>query len=161
MIDLDSIKEGMAVVASDGTQVGEVDGVETGMGAPGDARIKLTRDASPDGMHHHVPLTEVARVDGQVHLSRSADEVRSGWEGAGAASVAALGVAGEARSGATAATDHSARAANVEGRNEAWLPWILGALALVGLLIFGVRSCDSAEPAAVAPTNTNAVDGAT
>lgn len=155
MIDLDSIKEGMAVVASDGTQVGEVDGVETGMGAPGDARIKLKRDALVDGHHHYVPLTDVAHVDAQVRLSRSVAEVQSGWEGGGAAGVA------EALTSNAAAADRGARAVHVEGRNEAWLPWILGALALVGLLIFGVRSCDSAEPAAVAPTNTNAVDGAT
>ena len=60
------IREHMAVIASDGVQVGVVDGLE------GD-RIKLTRNAQ--GRHRYLPLTCVQEIeDEQVMLSISAAE---------------------------------------------------------------------------------------
>jgi hypothetical protein len=64
-MDASDIREDMEVLASDGSHVGTVDGVE------GD-RIKLTRKDSPDGQHHYVGLDQVERVDEHVHLSDGA-----------------------------------------------------------------------------------------
>lgn len=145
MIDPNSIAKDMPVIASDGERVGEVDGVESGASAQ-DARIKLKRNTSPDGHHHYVPLSDVARVDEHVHLNKSAAAVRSGWMIAGAGVVG-----GVAAATTTTHTDHGAREVHVDNDDRNWLPWILGALALLGLLVFGLRSCDGQEPAAVAP----------
>jgi len=145
MIDAATIRKDMPVIASDGDTLGEVDGLE-GIGQ--DARIKMKRNTSPDGHHHFVALSDVARVDEHVHLNRSASEVRSGWMLAGA------GTAAGATTGAAATGVHGARDVDAEGGNN-WLPWILGALALFALLVFGLRSCDNVEPAAVAPTAGN------
>lgn len=142
MIDAATIRKDMQVIASDGDTLGEVDGLE-GIGQ--DARIKMKRDTSPDGHHHYVALGDVSRVDEHVHLNRSASEVRSGWMLAGAGAVAG------ATTGAAGAGVHGARDVDVEG-GKSWLPWILGALALFALLVFGLRSCENVEPAAVAPT---------
>ncbi|CAA9506536.1 MAG: hypothetical protein AVDCRST_MAG91-1345, partial [uncultured Sphingomonadaceae bacterium] len=111
-----------------------------------DGRIKLKRNTSPDGQHHYVPLSDVARVDEHVHLSRTAADVRSGFLTAGSATT---GPAATTSATTTHAT-HGAREVHVEEKSRNWLPWILGALALLALLIFGLRSCDN-EPAAVAP----------
>ena len=54
----------MDVIASDGERIGTVDAVEG-------ERIKLTKDSSSDGKHHHVDLSDVARVDEHVHLSKT------------------------------------------------------------------------------------------
>ncbi len=57
-----------------GEHVGTVDKVE------GD-QIKLTKNDSPDGFHHFIPLAWVESVDGNtVHLSKSGDEVRREWQ---------------------------------------------------------------------------------
>ena len=162
MIDPNQIRENMPVIGSDGETLGQVDGVEGANDPGGQGRIKLKRDTSPDGHHHHVPLSDVARVDEHVHLSRPAREVRSGWMTAGVvgagvglgAGAAAVGV-GEQVEAATAQAAHGAREIHVEEKRDNWLPWILGALALLGLLILGLRSCD-AEPAAVAPAPVDA-----
>lgn len=156
MIDSSSIREGMPVIGSDGETLGKVDGVEGGVGAGQDGRIKLKRDTSPDGQHHYVPLSDVARVDEHVHLSRTAADMRSGFLTAGAATAgagaAAMGVsdASPASAATTTQTTHGAREVHVDDKSRNWLPWILGALALLALLIFGLRSCNN-EPAAVAP----------
>lgn len=150
MIDAATIRKDMPVIASDGDTLGEVDGVE-GIGQ--DARIKMKRNTSPDGHHHYVALSDVARVDEHVHLNRSASDVRAGWMLAGEGAAAAAGT------GTTGAAAHGAREVHVEGGNK-WLPWILGALALFALLVFGLRSCDNVEPAAVAPTADNEVPAA-
>ncbi len=133
MIDPTTIKKDMPVIGSDGETLGQVDGVEGG------DHIKLKRNTSPDGQHHFVAVSDVARVDEHVHLTRTAADVRSGWVDAGGAT-AATGSAGLA----------GAREVHVEGERN-WLPWILGSLALLALLIFGLRSCDNSEPASVAP----------
>jgi hypothetical protein len=67
------IREHMDVYASCGTKVGRVDHVQ------GDT-IKLTKNDSPDGMHHTIPLSWVARVHDHVHLDRDHKEVQSQWQ---------------------------------------------------------------------------------
>jgi hypothetical protein len=66
------IREHMDVLASCGTKVGRVDHVE------GD-RIKLTKNDSPDGLHHTIPLSWVARVHDHVHLDRDHEAVQGQW----------------------------------------------------------------------------------
>jgi hypothetical protein len=67
------IKEHMAVYASCGTQVGTVDHVQGN-------QIKLTKSGSPDGFHHLIPTSWVAKVHDHVHLNKDHKEVQSLWE---------------------------------------------------------------------------------
>jgi hypothetical protein len=67
------IKEHMEVVCVNGDKVGTVDHVE------GD-RIKLTRHDSPDGRHHYISTSLVAKVDDKVHLNETAPDVMRTWE---------------------------------------------------------------------------------
>ena len=67
------IAEHMPVIASDGTQVGIVDHLD------GPDRIKLAKNASPDGQHHFIPLTWVDHVDTHVHLNKTGAQVHAGW----------------------------------------------------------------------------------
>ena len=67
------IREHMEVYASCGTKIGLVDHVE------GDA-IKLTRRESPDGRHHRIPLSWVAKVHDHIHLNKDHREVESQWQ---------------------------------------------------------------------------------
>ena len=62
----------MEVVDARGMHVGTVDHLE------GD-RIKLTRDDSPDNMHHFISKSLVASVDQKVHLSKPRNEVQDQW----------------------------------------------------------------------------------
>jgi hypothetical protein len=62
-----AIKERMAVVASCGSHVGTVDHIEG-------SNLKLTRKDSKDGLHHVVPVSDVAKVDEQVHLKVNSKE---------------------------------------------------------------------------------------
>jgi hypothetical protein len=73
MISADQIREHMEVRALDGAHVGTVDHMD------GESRIKLTRTDSADGEHHYIPLDWVDHVDQHVHLSKNADDVKSGW----------------------------------------------------------------------------------
>lgn len=73
MINASQIKENMAVMASDGEVVGKVDHME------GADKIKLTKNDSPDGKHHFVPLDWVENVDDHVHLGKAAREVKAQW----------------------------------------------------------------------------------
>ena len=66
------IKEHMDVYASCGTKIGAVDHVE------GDA-VKLTKNGSPDGKHHRIPMSWVAKVHDHVHLNKDHKEVQSQW----------------------------------------------------------------------------------
>jgi hypothetical protein len=66
------IREHMDVYASCGTKVGKVDHVL------GD-QIKLTRTDSPDGKHHLIPTSWVAKVHDHVHLSKDHVTVQSQW----------------------------------------------------------------------------------
>ena len=57
-----------------GEHIGTVDHVE------GD-RIKLTKNDSPDGLHHYIPLSWVKSVEGNtVHLSKDSSAVISEWQ---------------------------------------------------------------------------------
>lgn len=146
MIDPSTITKDMPVISSDGERIGEVDGVEGG------DHIKLKRNTSPDGQHHFVALTDVARIDEHVHLSRTAADLRAGWVSAGATTTTGTG----ATTGATATTATAAGAREVHvDKDRNWLPWILGALALLALLIFGLRSCDNSEPRSVVPVTND------
>jgi len=158
MIDPETIKKDMPVIASDGERIGEVDGVEGG------DRIKLKRTTSPDGVHHYVAIGDVARIDEHVHLSRPASEIRSGWmpaAGAGGLSATAAAAATPSATATTTQTrtvDHGARDVHVEdNKDKSWLPWILGALALLALLIFGLRSCDDTQRTEAVPVGDNVV----
>jgi hypothetical protein len=67
------IREHMNVYASCGKFVGTVDRVQ------GD-RIKLTQKDSPDGQHHLIPMSWVAKVHDHIHLSKDHKEVESQWQ---------------------------------------------------------------------------------
>ena len=123
MIDRHQLRQDMDVLDSDGQRVGKIDAIEGG-------RIKLTKDASPDGEHQYVMLDDVARVDGDyVHLSRTRDAV--------------LGAAASAATvGATSAKAHSPlpeiknpAVDSASPRRNYMLPWVLGALALLVLIL--------------------------
>ncbi|WP_419809412.1 DUF2171 domain-containing protein [Sphingomonas sp.] len=128
----------MPVVGSDGAHVGTVDGVE------GD-RIKLTRTDSRDGSHHFVPMTQVARVDEQVHLSVPAI---SAIPGGAAVTSAAAGVESPLPPVLNRAVDGAAP------RKNFYLPWIVGLVGLILLLLL-FRSCvGHREEQAVTRTET-------
>lgn len=65
------IREHMIVVAANNETVGHVDHLDVANS------IKLTKDAQ--GQHHWIPLAWVTRVEGQIHLSRSATQARQEW----------------------------------------------------------------------------------
>lgn len=67
------VKEHMSVYASCGKFVGKVDHVQ------GD-QIKLTRNDSPDGMHHMIPMNWVAKVHDHIHLNKNSQQVESQWQ---------------------------------------------------------------------------------
>ena len=67
------IRQHMDVIASCGKKIGVVDGVEG-------SAIKLTKNDSPDGMHHFIPTGWVANVDRHVHLSKNSEEAVKGWK---------------------------------------------------------------------------------
>src|SRR5262249_496871 len=66
------IRTHMDVIASCGTKVGVVDGIEG-------SAIKLTKDSCSDGMHHFLPLSMVSYVDRHVHLNKNSKEALGGW----------------------------------------------------------------------------------
>src|SRR6185369_1977195 len=69
------IKEHMDVISSDRKTVGKVDHLE------GTDKIKLTKQSSPDGQHHHfIPVSWVDHVDQHVHLNKSGADVTSHWQ---------------------------------------------------------------------------------
>jgi hypothetical protein len=71
----EQIKEHMDVISSDKKTVGKVDHLE------GTDKIKLTKQSSPDGQHHHfIPMSWVDHVDQHVHLNRSGADVTSHWQ---------------------------------------------------------------------------------
>ena len=70
-----NIKEHMDVIGSDGTIVGKVDHVQGN-------DIKLTKGSDASGQHHLIPLSWVAKIDVQVHLSKSAKDATSQWKAA-------------------------------------------------------------------------------
>ena len=70
-----NIREHMEVIGSCNKLLGHVDRVEG-------SSIKLTRDSAPDGQHHLIPKSWVARVDEHVHLSKSCGVARREWDAA-------------------------------------------------------------------------------
>lgn len=68
-----AITDHMEVIASCGKKIGVVDHVEG-------SAIKLTKNDSPDGQHHFVPVNWVARVDRHVHLSKNSKEAEENWK---------------------------------------------------------------------------------
>jgi hypothetical protein len=69
------IKEHMDVISSDRKTVGKVDRIE------GPDKIRLTKQSSPDGQHHHViPMSWVDHVDQHVHLNKSGADVTAQWQ---------------------------------------------------------------------------------
>jgi hypothetical protein len=69
------IREHMDVISSDRKTVGKVDHLE------GTDKIKLTKQSSPDGEHHHfIPVSWVDHVDQHVHLNKSGADVTSHWQ---------------------------------------------------------------------------------
>lgn len=74
MTDLSLIKEQMDVLSSDRKTVGKVDRLE------GLDKIKLTKQSSPDGEHHHfIPVSWIDYVDQHVHLKRTGADVIAHW----------------------------------------------------------------------------------
>jgi hypothetical protein len=67
------IREHMEVIGSCGNMLGKVDHVQ-------DGTIKLTKNDSPDGHHHLIPIGWVERVDAHVHLNKSCGEAAREWE---------------------------------------------------------------------------------
>jgi len=75
MADTSKIKEHMDVISSDRKTVGKVDHLD------GSDKIKLTKQSSPDGQHHHfIPVDWVDHVDQHVHLNKSGADVTSHWQ---------------------------------------------------------------------------------
>jgi len=69
------IREHMDVIGSCGNMLGKVDHVYG-------STIKLTKNDSPDGQHHLIPMGWVERVDEHVHLNKSCGEAAREWENA-------------------------------------------------------------------------------
>lgn len=70
MPETSQIKEHMDVISSDRKTVGKVDHLD------GPEKIKLTKQSSPDGQHHHfIPVSWVDHVDQHVHLNKSGADV--------------------------------------------------------------------------------------
>ncbi|APW61676.1 DUF2171 domain-containing protein [Paludisphaera borealis] len=66
------IKDHMSVYASCGKFMGKVDHVMGNL-------IKLTKNDSPDGQHHLIPTSWVAKVHDHIHLNKNSQEVESEW----------------------------------------------------------------------------------
>jgi len=77
MINVQSIKEKMEVLGSDGQHVGVVDHLD------GTDKIKLTKsDAKSGGKHHIIPLAWVEKVDAHVHLNKNTKDATTQWQAA-------------------------------------------------------------------------------
>jgi len=125
MVDRSLIRPDMEVIASDGERLGRVDDIEA-------SGIKLTKDGSPDGKHHHVDFDDVARVDEHVHLNRTRASL--------------FGTAARAGTGAAAGSGSA-----LAGNKLLWL--ILGGLALLAL-IAALSQCDRDDARTVSRDDT-------
>jgi hypothetical protein len=75
LMNLSQIREQMDVISSDRKVVGKVDHLQE------DGRIKLTKQSSPDGQHHHfIPVSWIDHVDQHVHLNKSGEDVTAHWQ---------------------------------------------------------------------------------
>ena len=145
MVDPSLIREHMAVIGSDGGLVGTVDHVE------GD-RIKLSKTDSRDGSHHYLPVTQVARVGSQVHLSVPAISAIPGGAGAVAGTTTAADAASPLPPTLNRAVD------GAEPRRNFYLPWIVGAIGLVLLLLLFKSCVGKHEEVAVTTTNSTTTE---
>jgi hypothetical protein len=69
------VQEHMDVISSDRKMVGKVDHLD------GPDKIKLTKQSSPNGEHHHfIPVSWIDHVDQHVHLNRTGADVTAQWE---------------------------------------------------------------------------------
>lgn len=147
MADVSGIREHMEVRDAAGVTVGTVDKVE------GD-RIKLTRSNSAAGQHHYVPTSAVARVDAHVHLNQGAAAL--GLAAVGATAAAAAAAAGGEHP-LPPVTNRSVDGATPRG--NFYLPWIVGLIGLILLLLL-FRSCvahKETATVAAAPAGTAVV----
>ena len=71
--EIEGIREHVDVIASCGKKVGVVDHLEAGT-------IKLTRNDSPDNLHHYLPTSWGSKVDRSVHLNKNSRETELGWK---------------------------------------------------------------------------------
>lgn len=143
MANASDIREHMEVRDAAGVPIGTVDKVE------GD-RIKLTRSGSGDGQHHHVPLSAVSRVDQHVHLNQNAAALGLGVLGAaGAATNVQPGGEHPLPPVLNRAVD------GAKPRGNFYLPWIVGAIGLLLLLLL-FKGCvtERREEAVTGPTAT-------
>ena len=77
MINVQSIKEKMEVLGSDGQHVGVVDHLD------GTDKIKLTKSAAKSGGQHHIiPIAWVDKVDARVHLNKNTKDAITQWQAA-------------------------------------------------------------------------------
>jgi hypothetical protein len=75
MANTSLIREHMDVISSDRRTVGKVDHLQ------GPDKIKLTKQSSPDGQHHHfIPVSWIDHIDQHVHLNKSGADVTTHWE---------------------------------------------------------------------------------
>lgn len=126
MVDVHELKHGMKVVTADGRTLGTIDNASVD-------GIKLAKNSTADGQHHHVAADRIARVEGNtVHLNVSAAELPLG----------------------AATTTH----AHTTGDKKSILPWILGALAAIILLALLLSQCDREPDATPVATETTAAD---
>lgn len=72
MLNPAKIQKNMAVVSSHREPLGFVDHIA-------DGNLELARDEV--GQHHFVPMRWIDHIDSQVHLARTAAEVRRLWAG--------------------------------------------------------------------------------
>jgi hypothetical protein len=69
------VQEHMDVISSDWKTVGKVDHLD------GLDKIKLTKQSSPNGEHHHfIPVSWIDHVDQHVHLNKTGADVTAHWE---------------------------------------------------------------------------------
>lgn len=91
------VREHQKVVGSDGQTVGSVDHIHG-------ADIKLTKNESPDGKHHLIPMSWVDKVENnEVKLTKSAADAKREWrdapEGQGQGAQLNSGLAGSLQKG--------------------------------------------------------------
>lgn len=127
MVGQNELRHGMHVVGPDGTTLGTIDDVS-------DAGIKLAKNSTADGHHHHIAADRILRIEGDTVHVAAPDPARA----------AAAGAAGHPAHG---------------DRRSIW-PWLIGALAAVILLGLLLRGCDRdlADDAAVDPAASPAAE---
>lgn len=139
MVDRSAIRPHMDVIDSTGERVGKVDEIAG-------ERIKLAKDSSSDGQHHHVDLSDVARVDDHVHLSKTRAELGLAMAGA-----AATGTDASKASNPLPPIRNPA-VGGAEPRRNYMLPWVLAGLALLALII-ALSQCDRGKDNRVRTTD--------